>query len=363
MKTNIRNRQIFIVSLTSILGFGIFGTSHIAAKYMSTGAWLSILLASLIFIIPAAILSSLSKKYATDTLFVYSKKSVGIKTGNIFSAIYALFYLIFTALLLSYFSHIISMWILPNTNYHLICAFLVLICIYTLSRGFTSTVRMVSLTGTISALAVIIIRTTMVFSGDMRNLFPLLEANYLPLPLIKATLFTSVFFFGIGVLAIVPNSSTQKSDKFSAIFGIIAGALILILICASCFCVLSPLATSIYSDAVSLSMKAFDISRITFIQRADIIFIITWTTLMLSSLCTLLYIPHTYIKTAFPKTKNALTNSLIGIFIYLVTTIIPDTDRAMQYISIISYTLGVLALFIIPSIIFICSEVKNEKKK
>lgn len=362
MKTIIRNRQIFFVSLTSILGFGLFGAAHIATKYMSTGAWLSILLASLIFIIPATILSALSKKYMGDTLFVYSKKSVGTKAGNVLGAIYAFFYLLFTALLLSYFSHIISMWILPNTNYHLICAFLVLICIYALSRGFTSTVRMVSLTGAVSALAVIIIRITMIASGDMRNLFPLIETNYLPLPLIKATALTSVFFFGIGILAIMPNNLAKKTSKFAAIFGVVIGALMLILICASCFCVLSPLATSIYSDAVSLSMKAFDISRITFIQRADIIFIITWTTLMLSTLCILIYIPHTYIKTALPKTKTALTNSLMGIFVYLVTIIIPDTDVAMQYITVISCTLGIIALFIIPSIILICPEVKNENK-
>ncbi len=362
MRTPVSTRQIFIVSLVSVIGFGIFATSSIGASYMSTGAWISILCAGIIFARPAIFLTTLSRKHDGDTIFSYSQKIVGNLAGKLFSAIYAVFYLLFCAFALSYFSHIVSMWILPNTSFRFIAIFIVLVCAYALSRGFTSVIRLVSFLGTLVVFTVIIIRIIMIFSGDAINLLPIFEKEVVIKGFIKGTSAVSVFFFGVGVLGIIPHNKNAKGSVFASMGGVLVSSLVLILVCLSCFSMLGPLRTGMYFDAVALSMKAFDISRVTFIQRADIIFIITWALLMLCAICLISHIPYAYIKALLPKNKKSLGEIAVCVPVFIIAALLPNMEYAVDYLNILCMTLGIGALFIIPLILFV-AEVRNEKKK
>lgn len=108
MKAFVQNRQIFFICLVPILGFGIFSVANTAVRYLSTGAWAAVLLAA-VLILPAAImLCALAKRYSGDTLMEYAPKAVGRAAGNVLSVVYALFYLVFGGLLISYFSHVME---------------------------------------------------------------------------------------------------------------------------------------------------------------------------------------------------------------------------------------------------------------
>ena len=106
MKESVKGRQIFFALLSTVLGGGIFAVPHIASKYMSTGAWISIIFLAIIFLVPTSVLSFVSKKNENATLFDYSKKILGKQVGEVYSAVFAVFYLVFTALFISYFSPI-----------------------------------------------------------------------------------------------------------------------------------------------------------------------------------------------------------------------------------------------------------------
>lgn len=362
MKESVKGRQIFFALLSTMLGGGIFTVPYVASKYMSTGAWLSILLAAIIFMLPMLLLFHISKKYDGATLFEYSKIVLGKQAGKLYSAVFAFFYLVFTALFISYFSHIVCSWILPDTSFYLVCAFIVFVCACALSKGFSATLRLVSFVGIITVLAVVVIRFSMVFSGDIRGLFPLVEFEVIKKDFLEATVSVAVFFFGSGVLAIIPHTKKQKSALW-VLSAISVGALVLILVCASCFCILGPLRTSLYPEAVALSVKAFDISSVSFIQRADIIFIITWTLLVLNGVCGICHIPYVYVKSIFPNAKGMIKILCVCILIFIVASLPFDAQRALGYINIWCKTLGFFVLFIMPIIIFALSGVRHEKKK
>ncbi|MBE7026285.1 MAG: hypothetical protein E7410_01770 [Ruminococcaceae bacterium] len=362
MKENVKGRQIFFALLSTMLGGGIFTVPYVASRYMSTGAWISISFAASIFIIPMLLLSYSSKKYDGATLFEYSKIVLGKRTGEIYSFVFALFYLVFTALFISYFSHIVCSWILPDTSFHLVCAFIVFVCAYALSKGFIATLRLVSFVGIITVLAVVAMRFSMVFSGDIRGLFPLVEFGVVKKGFLDATVSVAVFFFGTGILAIIPHTKEQKRG-FWVVSAISVGALLLILVCASCFCILGPLRTSLYPEAALLSVKAFDISSVSFIQRADIIFIITWTLLVLNGVCGICHIPYVYVKSIFLNVKEKIKILCICILIFAVAAVPYDAQCALWYINIWCKTLGFFVLFVMPTVIFALSGVRHEKKK
>ena len=198
--------------------------------------------------------------------------------------------------LISYFSHVVETWIPPHTDYRLIAAFITLICAYAISKDFTSLIRLVSFVGTLCVLAVLTVRLLMVFSSDTNNLLPLAEPQVLVSGIAEATGRLFAFFFCIGTLAIVPQGKRNKGSMLVVLLSVVCAALLLALVCAACIAVLGVPQTALYKDAMVLAMKTFDLSRSSFIQRADIIFIITWTLLILSAVCSVCYIPFVFIK-------------------------------------------------------------------
>lgn len=362
MKSLVYDRQIFFMCLISVLGFGIFSTANTAAASLSTGAWLAVLTDSCLFAVSTAVFCRLAKRHEGDTLYDYSPKAAGT-VGKVFSAVFALFYLSFAGLAVSYFSHIVSMWILPNTSFRLIAAFIVLICAAALLQSFTSTIRLTGFLGVITVITVIVIRLVMVFCGDTSNLLPIAEHDVLQSGFIHGAISCATFFFGTGILAIIPQSSLNKHSIRAGILGVLCAGAVLILVCEACISMLGPVQTGMYPDAMAVSMKAFDISRVTFIQRADIIFIITWTLLILPAACCICYIPYVYIRKKLPESKGSpIATTVVCALVFIIANTAKSMADALSYISLLCRTAGVAAVFIIPAILLILSEVRKHEK-
>ncbi len=362
MKSFVHNRHIFFVCLISIFGFGIFSVANISAKSLSTSFWSAICVCALVFLLPAAVFSMLSRRYEDSNIYDYSTLAAG-GIGKVLSFIFALFYLVFSALMLSYYSHIISMWILPNTSFRLICAFIAIVCFYALSCGLESVTRLVSLIGFFAVAAVIIVRIVMIFSGDLTNLLPIFSPETLKSGFADAFSDCLPFFFGIGTLAVIRLPKDAKSSFAGALLAITVATALMILVSAACMTMIGPLQAGMYEDAMVLAMKAFDISYVTFIQRADIIFIITWSLLILSSICCVVYIPHMYTKKLFNEKRSTLVRFCMCLLIFLIANIPADMTDALGIIATFCRTFGIFALFIIPLIILIFSEVRRHAKK
>lgn len=362
MKSFVHNRHVFFVCLISLFGFGIFSAANISAKSLSTSAWIAPAVCAIVFTFPALILSRLSSKYENSNIYEYSTLAAG-RIGVALSFVFSLFYLLFCALMLSYYAHIISMWILPNTSFRFICAFIAVICFYALSCGFTSVTRLISMIGFLALCAVIIVRIVMIFSGDMTNLLPAIDTETLNEGFGDAFWGCLPFFFGVGTLAVIPRPKGVKSSFAGSLVAIISAGALLILVTAACMAMIGPLQTGMYEDAMVLAMKAFDISYVTFIQRADIIFIITWSLLILSSICCIIYVPYLHAEILFSKKKNTLVRFCMCLLIFIIANIPSDMTHALSLITSLCKYAGIFVIFIIPLIILIFPEVRRHAKK
>ena len=362
MKSFVYDRQIFFMCLISVLGIGIFGIAHTGAAELSTGAWLAAAANSVIFCTGALILCFIMRRNEGATLYDISVKAAGRAAGEIFSFLFALFYLIFSGLAVSYFSHIVSAWILPNTSYRLIAALICFTCAAAMSKNFTSIIRLTGFLGVITVFTLIAIRAVMVFYGDTSNLEPIAEPEVVQNGLLSALTQCSPFFFGIGVLAVIPQSSQNKHSVLVSAGAVLFAGAVLVLICEACISVLGPVQTALYPDAMLLSMKAFDISRFTFIQRADIIFIITWTLLLLPASCCICSIPHVYLKRKFGEKSTRTCAYIIAAAVFILANTMSGISQALGCMTALCKTAGTVLVFIFPIIILILSEVRKHGK-
>lgn len=364
MKAFVHNRQIFFICLVPILGFGMFSTANTAVRYVSTSAWAAVLGAALLVLPAAVMLCVLAKRYPGDTIMEYAPKVAGKTAGNVLTAVYALFYLVFGGLLIAYFSHIVEAWVLPFTDYRLIAVFISLICVYALSKDFISLVRLVSFIGLLCVVAVVIMRILMIFSGDTSNLLPLWEPQAVKTGLLPSMSRIFAFFCCVGTLAVIPQNKSNKGSIIVVVSAILGAALLLAVVCAACISVLGVPQTALYKDAMVLAMKTFDISRSVFIQQADIVFIAAWALLILSAVCSVCYVPFSWIKekTSQSAARKAGTASLSAA-LFIISIIPAEFAAALHLLYIVCLTLGILALFAVPLIILILSEVSRREKK
>lgn len=363
MKAFAHNRQIFILCLVPVLGFGIFSVANTSVRYLSTSAWISVLAAAVLILPAALMLCALAKRYPGQTLMEYAPKAVGVAAGKTLALLYSLFFLTFGGLLVSYFSHVVQAWILPHTDYRFVAAFICLICAYALTKDFTSIVRLISFIGVISVAAVLLIRILMVFEGDKNNLLPFVEPEVLLAGFYDAARRMFSFFFCVGLLAVVPQRKENKHTMLVVTLAILAAAVILILVCAACISILGVPQTALYKDAMVLAMKTFDISRATFIQRSDVIFIVTWTMLILCTICGVCYVPFTFIKTLEKKRQRGGVGVLVSVLLFVIAIVPSDYANALAIINWICPTFGVAALYGIPLILLIASGVRKHEKR
>lgn len=360
MKAFVNNRQIFFMCLICTLGFGIFGIASICAQHLSTSGWILPIVCAVIFLIPSISLCCLAKNHKGDTLFDYAPALIG-RLGNLFSFLYALFYLIFSSLMLSYLAHIVSLWILPYTSFRAILFFMVLICMYALFSDFTSVIRLVGFIGTLCAIASLLIRIAMITNGESANVFPLFDIEYVSEGLAPSVWEGIVFFFGMGILAVIPQSSLNSKSVLYVSLSLCVCAALMILIFYSCISMIGPLQTGLYKDAVVLAMKSFDISKVTFIQRADILFIIVWSFLILCAVCSAVYIPGLYVQRNFAFLPRISKLCLCAV-IFSLSNIPSSMVQALYITNICCRFFGIFAVFIIPIILLAVSEVKKHEK-
>lgn len=362
MKGFASGRHIFFVCITTIFGFGIFSAANLSTKYLSTSYWLALCACVALSLVPTVIFSVLARRYSQKTLYDYSPMLLG-RVGHLLSFAFSLFYLIFSGLVISYYSHIVAMWILPNTDFRVICAVSVLICLYSLVRGFEGTVSLCSLLGVFAVITVIFIRILMLFSGDLTNILPFFDEITAKNGLKNSLFGCFPFFLGCGTLAIMPCQAQSKSNIIWAVLGVSVSGALLILVCSACIAMLGPLQTGLYTDAMVLAMKAFDISHITFIQRADIIFIITWSMLILSSSCCFMHIPYLYAKKLFGKGRCGAVGAVICAAVFCISLIPHDMDSALALIGKLGNSFGIFTAFVIPAVMLIRSEVLRHAEK
>ncbi len=336
---------LFFACTSGILGLGLFSLPTAAAHFGSTFFW-GILLGGMLVALAANTLFTL----AFPDTFVQVCSAQLPKVAKPLCALYLLFCTLVAALLFSYYAHTVQGWFLDGVPLAPIALFLIVICLSTAAKSVKTILRLISLTTVFVLVATVIMRSVLLASGDMRNLLPLFEGARLP-ALPGGSLFLSGFF----VLLYVSSSiKLPKRTKLLASSGaIVLSSFIFILATAGCMSVLGPLQTAEHLNSTVLAMKTLSLSALDFFQRGDLIFIFTWTVLMLSAGTLAAHLPYAALRELYPNIKPPWLLVVFFVLYAAAAFIIPSEESALLLLTYTALLGGSIFFVALPILLLI----------
>ena len=350
MKEKINNLDISSILFLQLFSCSLGIAPYITIKITGIDAYISIIIGTIIGIIPILILIYIFNYEIDKPIHIKTKIIYGKTLGTIINIILTIIYIILTLTMLFNTSNFIISQYLTNTS----------ITLVTLILGIT-TISKISIIYTIIILSLLILGIIGIIPEiKPDNLKPILENGIKP-PFLAALVYTLLLTSPAYSFLIIPKSiieNNKKTTKYLLITYIII-SLTIFLICIISSSCLGRYLIKIYQYPVYITLKK--ISIFSFIDRIENFLSLQW---ILSSFISLtIYIYN--IKENINKKNNPLLNLILIITIILISTkIFKNNTNFNHYLdSIYPYILIIqLIIYIIISItIFIKKSIKNKK--
>lgn len=360
MKEKINNLDISSILFLQLFSCSLGIAPYITIKITGIDAYISIIIGTIIGIIPILILIYIFNYEIDKPIHIKTKIIYGKALGTIINIILTIIYIILTLTMLFNTSNFIISQYLTNTSITLVTLILGITVYHTVNKGIT-TISKISIIYTIIILSLLILGIIGIIPEiKLDNLKPILENGIKP-PFLAALIYTLLLTSPAYSFLIIPKSiieNNKKTTKYLLITYIIT-SLIIFLICIISSSCLGRYLIKIYQYPVYITLKK--ISIFSFIDRIENFLSLQW---ILSSFISLtIYIYN--IKENINKKNNPLLNLILIITIILISTkIFKNNTNFNHYLgSIYPYILIIqLIIYTIISItIFIKKSIKNKK--
>ena len=360
MKEKINNLDISSILFLQLFSCSLGIAPYITIKITGIDAYISIIIGTIIGIIPILILIYIFNYEIDKPIHIKTKIIYGKTLGTIINIILTIIYIILTLTMLFNTSNFIISQYLTNTSITLVTLILGITIYHTVSKGIT-TISKISIIYTIIILSLLILGIIGIIPEiKPDNLKPILENGIKP-PFLAALVYTLLLTSPAYSFLIIPKSiieNNKKTKKYLLITYIITSITIFLICIISSSC-LGRYLIKIYQYPVYITLKK--ISIFSFIDRIENFLSLQW---ILSSFISLtIYIYNK--KENINKKNNHLLNLILIITIILISTkIFKNNTNFNHYLdNIYPYILIIqLIIYTIISItIFIKKSIKNKK--
>lgn len=351
--------QFCAIEYFLILANNVGLTTYILFNYAKQDGIISIVLGSLIGIIPLA--TYLKIMNTKPELNIFEKIEDIFKNGKIINFILTIGILFLTATNYNNLINFISSQYLSQTPQIVIALSFLPAIIYILNKGTTVIGRTIFILFLISMIFLSLTVLGLIWQIKIENLFPILE-NGIKNPLICSIIYTSFNITPLFLLTVIPKNEILDKEKFNkrVIITYIFANIIVLIIFSLTLLVLGANLANLYQYPEYDVLKK--ISLIGFIERTESIISLRWTFYVLTvTIIGILFISKYIIHSL--KIKNEKTNKKI---ITIISTLIVILGKFIFQNSTkfnnFTYTklpiISTILLIIIPLII-----IKNVKNK
>lgn len=355
---NVTNRQISVMLYSIIIGYGVINIPKDVGEAAGTGSWISLLLGTIIFMGITYMITYLQYVHEGKTLYEYSKILVGKFVTAIFLFIYCTYFFVFLSMLTRLYSEVIKLIILMKTPEIFICLLVYIVVGYALSKGINVIARLCEIYVPINILGTIFITFLLATKGKLVNIRPLFSTEDIII-YFKALKTTILPFLGMEILAFIPITRVQNKNIFKYTILTVAGIGILFTVIVEAGISVVGVESIIYLKATMLSvLKGVDIYSLDIIRRLDGIYIIIWS---MNLVCAMSLWAYGVVIILNRKFKSIKYNHMVIIVICLsfILSQMPRTMDQVQKIMKYNAYLGIVAVFVIPMILFIVTKVKK----
>jgi len=362
MNNFLTNRQISFMMYCIIVGYGIINLPKNAAAAADTGGWVSIVLATIIFLFITYLITYLQYIHEGKTLYEYSTELVGKFITYVFIIVCIVYFFLFLSMLVRLYCETIKATILPKTPVLYLSLLFYIVVFYALLKGLNVIARMCEIYGTLSIINFIFINSIIFTQGQTINLRPFFATSDIMMYL-KGIPRMILPLLGMEVLFFLPISKTKNNHIFKyTILTVGFIGLLYIFVIESTTSVVGVDSIVIHKATVFSIIRGVDVPYLEFLRRLDGVYIGVWTMNAICASSLWAYGTTTFINKILKKAQYKHL-AFIVVLLSFVTSQIPRTTERVESILDYDSYFGVLVFFVIPIILLIITKVKKHVKK
>ncbi|KXG73894.1 GerAB/ArcD/ProY family transporter [Thermotalea metallivorans] len=362
MDQKLNNRQIAFTLFGAIVGYGVVGLPKDIASIVGTEGWFFLLIAIVIAIIVACVLTYLGYIYENKTFYEYSQLLVGKSVTSVFMILYIVYFFLLFAMVVRISSEIIRLTMLIRTPVWAISLLFFIVIYYAVSKGLPTIAGICEFYGMIIIVFAIFIHTVMFTQGDLIHLRPFFHFEDLQ-TYVKAGKEAIIPFLGMEVLVFIPICQENKKRIFQNVIGMIAfiGVLYIVVV-ESCLSVIGVDDIIHYEDALIAAIRRVDVPYLEFLSRLDGLFLVAWIMAIFTTVALYAYGTVFCIQQRFPGNHSRRLPTVVITGAFVVSQIPETMEEIEKVISYVGY-LGMFVVLAIPMLLLIVVQVRKYVKK
>lgn len=359
----ITNRQLVLLLFIILIGEAAAYVPGLMASTAGLGSWLPIIINSLIFALAAFIIVKLNSKYNGKMLFEYSGEIIGKAGAYILGMLFAVYFLIITAYILTELTNMIRNNFLYNTPPWFELLLGIPIFGYAAYKGIRNIARMAEITGMLLLIIVVLLHTAMFFQGRIENILPFFNP-YEAVKYIAGMKQAIIPFLGIEVLTIIPFALTaRKKAPRAAFLTVIASGLLFVFIIETSFMMVGVEDIVNYTDPLIVAMRRVEIPAIEFLTRIDV----TYLTVNFAAFFVVIIIEYCavveYVCKMYPKFSRLAVVIAVGAILFVLGFFTSPIDNLRKVFGVyLIYAIPIASLGI-PLLLTVISRMRSNASK
>jgi len=359
VQQTISNRQMFFILLLTLTSYSVVDISKAMAQSAGTGGWLTVLAASVLFGIAAAVVVSLNRQYGGRALPAYASDIAGRGLGTLVRIYYICYFLLIAVFLVMQMGTLLRMDFFPKTPVWAIMLASVPVFGYIAYKGVHTMARMFEFLGIIYLITAISVHVLMATQGKPERILPLFNAadtgRYL------AAIWPAAFsFLGIEVLLIMPMAQkTQSKGARAAFWSVVAIGFFYVLIIESSIMKLGINDIVNYNDSLIVAIRDLSLPFLDFFERIDILFLTIGFLGFYLGISVVFTALTEFLCSMFPRAKRTVVVIALGAAVFALCLAAQAAQGFTEAVVSVGTYLGIAACLVLPLALKIAARAKN----
>ena len=334
---------------------------NIMGKTGGKGAWLSLFIAAVFFMVAVLLITHLGHLYPGKSLAEYSELLMGKVASRICCGFYVIYFFIFLVLFVRSAADIIQAEILYKTPVWATMLLIMTTSLYAASKGLTNLGRIIEYLGLIVLVMSFILQIITFSHGNPLNNLPLIDTAEIG-RYIRAAPSAIFGFLGFEVITIIPLFKRNgPKAKRAAVAAILVVCIFCIVLLEACYSVLGIDDIVNYDYPLLTAIRRLDIAALQFAKRLDLFFIMAWLTSIFCTTSLIVFASAKYTKKFIPKLSTLIPMLAIGAAAYAAGLLIPNAEDTLQVFNHFLMYIGLFPAFIIPLVLWIVHLLRSRR--
>ncbi len=362
MQNSVSNRQMTFLTFLVCTALSTTTISRAMALSAGRGAWLTLLITSVLFGGITVLILKLNQMYEGKVLFEYSGIIAGRVLPYILGVFYVLYFLIFDISIGNTLAQLVHTHFLIKTPEWALIFILVPVLGYIAYKGLNRAARLVEIFLIWFLIVSVVIFITMIFQGRWNYLLPLFN------PSDAGKYVLSVWdaypaFMGIAVLTLVPVNKKNRKASTAMFFTMIALALFYIIDVYGCYALIGIHEITHLNYPLIDAVRLIEYQPIEFFQRVDIVYMTLGFIRIFISKGIIYLAAVEYLCRMFPKIKRIVIVLVVGAVVSIASIVSLGIPDVPEVLTAITEYCSVAAAFVIPMALFVIAKVRGHGKK